>query len=166
MRLQLAPFLIGRVAGPLAGFTLAAALIVMDVQIVSRYVFNNTLVWGEEVVRYLIIWSTMFGAAVAYLEGQHTAMATFVDRLAPRSRKGVRALAHGAIAGFCALVAWHGIGLAWRNALRNQLSPALQWPIWYVYAAVPAGFVLIGLAALALAASAPGSGGEQGKKQP
>ena len=30
---------------------------VMGIQIVSRYVFQNSLTWSEELVRYMFVWS-------------------------------------------------------------------------------------------------------------
>ena len=32
---------------------------IMGVQIVSRYVFQNSLTWSEELVRYMFVWSAL-----------------------------------------------------------------------------------------------------------
>lgn len=45
--------------------TLLVALFSMAIQVIYRYVFNDSLVWSEEVARYALIWSAMIGAAVA-----------------------------------------------------------------------------------------------------
>ena len=34
---------------------------VMGIQIVSRYVFQNSLTWSEELVRYMFVWSAFLG---------------------------------------------------------------------------------------------------------
>ncbi|WBW50041.1 TRAP transporter small permease [Peptoniphilus equinus] len=34
---------------------------VLGIQIVARYVFNQSLSWSEELVRYLFVWSTFIG---------------------------------------------------------------------------------------------------------
>src|SRR5690625_4485306 len=49
----------------LIGTLTAAALVVMFWQIVSRYVFNAPLAWSDEFVRYLLVWITFVGAALA-----------------------------------------------------------------------------------------------------
>lgn len=34
---------------------------IMGIQIVSRYVFQNSLTWSEELVRYMFVWSAFLG---------------------------------------------------------------------------------------------------------
>ena len=100
--------LLRRVAGFLAGITLAAALVVMGLQVVGRYVFNHSFIWGEELTRYLIIWSAMFGGATAHHMGAHTAMTYLVER--SRSRLARLALMVGQLAmlAFLLFTAWQG----------------------------------------------------------
>lgn len=43
--------------------------IVLGLQIVARYVFNNSLSWSEELVRYLFIWSTFLGIPYSIKKG-------------------------------------------------------------------------------------------------
>lgn len=40
-------------------------------QVITRYVLNNPLIWSEEAARYLFIWVSMIGAALAIREGRH-----------------------------------------------------------------------------------------------
>ena len=35
--------------------------LILGLQIVSRYVFRNSLSWSEELVRYMFVWSTFIG---------------------------------------------------------------------------------------------------------
>ena len=34
-------------------------------QVISRYVFNNPLIWSEESVRFMVVWMCMVGSAVS-----------------------------------------------------------------------------------------------------
>ena len=45
-------------------FLLALMSLVVIVQVFSRYIFNFSFVWAEELVRYLMIWMVMLGSAL------------------------------------------------------------------------------------------------------
>jgi len=40
-------------------------------QVVTRYALSDPLIWSEEVARYLFVWLSMVGAALAMREGGH-----------------------------------------------------------------------------------------------
>lgn len=56
-------------------------------QVVSRYVFDDPLIWSEEAARYLFVWVTMVGAALGMREGGHYGLDIVVKRL-PRAVRG------------------------------------------------------------------------------
>ena len=45
-------------------FLLVIMTFVVVLQVFSRYLFNYSFVWAEELVRYLMIWTVMIGAAL------------------------------------------------------------------------------------------------------
>jgi TRAP-type C4-dicarboxylate transport system permease small subunit len=45
--------------------------VVTFAQVITRYVLNNPLIWSEEAARYLFVWVSMIGAALAIREGGH-----------------------------------------------------------------------------------------------
>ncbi len=54
-----------------AGLLMAAILVVLILQIITRYVFNAPLAWTEEVARHLFIWLVFFGASGAIAQRSH-----------------------------------------------------------------------------------------------
>jgi len=40
-------------------------------QVVTRYLLGDPLIWSEEAARYLFVWVSMIGAALALREGGH-----------------------------------------------------------------------------------------------
>ncbi len=59
---------------------LAALLLIVLMQVVSRYIFNNSLSWTEEASRYLMIWGVLLGVSLAYRNGYLISIETFVNR--------------------------------------------------------------------------------------
>ena len=51
------------------------------VNVVTRYVFNFSIIWAEEVSQYLMIWIAYLGAGLALREGRHVAVEMLQDRL-------------------------------------------------------------------------------------
>lgn len=52
-------------------------------QIVLRFFFASGLVWADQLLRYLVLWSGMFGAVIATREGRHIAI-DIISYLLPR----------------------------------------------------------------------------------
>ena len=51
-----------------------AALVFLNV--VTRYLFNNSIIWVEELTQYEMIWVAYLGAGLALREGRHVAVDT------------------------------------------------------------------------------------------
>jgi TRAP-type C4-dicarboxylate transport system permease small subunit len=116
------------------------ALLFLDVVwgVVSRYVLGHQSRWTEELAIYLLIWISLLGAAVTYEKKGHLGVDYFVgkmDRAAQRLAAVMVELFVAAFAGF-ALV-YGGIELVGKTLASGQVSPALDWPMGYVYLAAP-----------------------------
>jgi len=149
----------------LASLLLGAIVVIMGVQVVFRYVLGDSLIWAEEVCRYLIIWMTFLFTGVAFQRGEMVAV-EMVVRAVPRPlRVALIGLGYGLSLVLLAALVWYG----WRNAELNarQTIPAADFiassiagrdapaniSIFWIYVAVPAGAaILFAHMALALAA--------------
>ena len=54
-----------------AGSSLFVLFAVMLITTISRYFFNTSILWGEELCKYSMIYGVMFGTSLCYLEGLH-----------------------------------------------------------------------------------------------
>jgi TRAP-type C4-dicarboxylate transport system permease small subunit len=50
-------------------------------QVATRYVLGDPLIWSEEAARYLFVWVSMIGAALAIREGGHFGLDLLIRRL-------------------------------------------------------------------------------------
>ena len=77
------------------GVLLIANIVVnIGVQVFSRYLLGQPLVWVEELAVYSFIWGTFIGASLGLKELRHIKIVTFVGGLAPGPRGLLRALAY------------------------------------------------------------------------
>jgi TRAP-type C4-dicarboxylate transport system permease small subunit len=124
---------------------------VVAAQVFFRYGLNQSLFWSEELARYLLVWLTFLGATVAYRRGAHPRIDLFASRLGPASARALRIAAHLVAMAFFGLLVVYGAQFA--HFVRQQISPALQLPMWIVLLVLPlSGALLILHAAAGIAA--------------
>lgn len=118
---------------------LGAMVVVTTAQIVCRLT-RNSLLWSEEVCRYLLVWATFLGASCVYKSGAHISITVVQNLFPPKTQRVIRIVVHViCILTFCAVV-YFGILYAGKQ---HQLAPALRIPLKYMYYSVPIGFSLM-----------------------
>lgn len=58
----------------LCGLLMFAIMWLTFFMVFFRYVLNNSIVWAEEILRYLMMWAVLVGAGLATREDQHVCM--------------------------------------------------------------------------------------------
>lgn len=114
-------------------------LFLVFLQVVLRYFFKITWNWVEEVARFLFLWIVWIGAGYAAHCRMHLRIEAFISALSPAKRKWVDLLSLCIWIVFAGFLAWTGGCLTWTLLKRHQLSPVLQIPMAWAYAAVPVG---------------------------
>lgn len=111
-----------------------ALVAVITLQIVSRGFFT-AVSWSDEISRFLLIYLSMFGAALAYNRGTHISIRLFHDKLPERGARVMDTIIHCLSLVFFILLFQYSIVLITRQ--RFQVSGALQLSMQYIYAAIP-----------------------------
>ena len=119
---------------------LAAMAVIVFANVMLRYLTDASIVWSEEVARYLMIWLTFLGVGPVLRLGGHIAIDSLQEALPPAAARILRALIVGLIAVLCCAVIWYGWSLVQRT--RFQTTPVTDVSFSFVSAAVPTGFVL------------------------
>jgi len=126
---------------------LAMAVLVLDVswQVFTRFVLHHPSSWTEELATFLMIWVGLLGASVALNRKAHLGVDYFVGRLSPGKRAGCKVVAFACVMLFSLFVLMiGGTQLVYVTLMRQQVSPALQIKMGYVYLALPiSGFFLV-----------------------
>ncbi len=116
---------------------MASMAVLVFVNVVTRYLFNHSIIWVEELTQYEMIWITYLGAGLALREGRHVAVDTLQDLLSPLPRRWLRTLIAAAMALFMAVLVVLGVQIAaftWQ-----QETPVMNLPTGLPYLAVPVG---------------------------
>jgi TRAP-type C4-dicarboxylate transport system permease small subunit len=99
---------IGRVERWVAIAMMGTMVVCIFAQVVSRYLFGQPLVWVEELSTYAFIWGAFIGAAAGLKHGRHLKIESFVERLPPGARRGLRIVLDLLIGTFCVLLVVNG----------------------------------------------------------
>ena len=133
-----------RIACDAAGWLLAAMAVLINVEIVLRYVFNSSTLIADEYSGYLFVWSTLLGFGYALQNGHFLKVETLVSRLSPRGQHASAALA--ALAGLIvSAVCTYATGAlfygSWRFATAS-IQPSAT-PLWLPQIVLPVAFAVL-----------------------
>lgn len=106
-------------------------------QVVARYALHSSLTYSEELSRYLFVWTVFLGLPVVARRGGHMAVLAVSSRLRGGAAKVCTSLAYAISIVFMTIMIVQGAGMVLRTF--EQLSPAMEIPMAYVYLAIPAG---------------------------
>ena len=112
-------------------------------QVVFRYLIGYSLYWSEEAARYLFVWISFLGSAVALQKGVHIGFDVCVEKLPPRIRTWVLLFGDLCVFSFLVCLTYLGFLVARQNMI--QQSAALEIPMGLVMSAVPIGTALMGI---------------------
>lgn len=120
---------------------LAAMSVIIFANVVLRYTTAASLVWAEEVARYLMIWLTFLGAGPVLRYGGHIAVENLQDALPKAAARLLRVVVAALLFAFFGFMVWYG----WLYMERTmfQMTPVTQIPFAYVYSAMAIGGVLL-----------------------
>jgi len=129
----------------LYGFSVVAMsvmLVIIFAQVVTRYFFNYTPEWSEELARFLFVWVVFLGSALIMGESGHLAVQFLPDKF-----KGtVFGTVLDVVINVCGYVF---IGLlltqGWKmtSIMTFQRAPGLDIPMSWVYVIIPVSCVLM-----------------------
>lgn len=113
------------------------ATLVAIIQVIARYVFNNSLYWSEELILYSLISMSFLTMGMGVRYASHISVDAVYAFAGPRSARVLQigAACLGLI--FAAVLVWYGSRLVMNTSRMGQLSPAMRIPVGYIYAVIP-----------------------------
>lgn len=139
--LERADFCLGR-ALDFALVLLGIAMVtIVFLQVLFRYAIHSPLSWTEELARYIFVWFSLLGAALAMRRKAHFGLEFIVERL-PSVITAWLAIAVNVVLGlFLLLILRESVN--WFALYGDQTSPAMEISFWMVFVALPVSALLI-----------------------
>jgi TRAP-type transport system small permease protein len=125
----------------LAVLGLIGVILAVQVQVVGRYVFNDTPTWAEALALQLVLYVTALGVAVGVRDAGHIGLQSLAGLLPSAWRLKVEILIHALVALFGGVMA--GSGWMWTRLKWSDIKPMLGLPVGVDYAALVIAGVLI-----------------------
>lgn len=120
----------------LLAMLLGCMFILSFTQVVMRYVFQNSLTWSEELVRYLFVWLIFLGGSLAVEKNVHLRAGVPLRRVFSETViRSMNFLISICIFVILIILIWYGVDLV--VVTKTRLSTALRLPMGWVYSAIP-----------------------------
>ena len=120
-------------------FALAIMTILTFTNVVTRYVFNFSMNFAEEISTYLFVLLSLFGASIAATRGAHLGFTLLADHVPPIVARIFELISSLAGILFAVVIFYYGILMTITQYNRGQLSLGVQIPEWIYGSFVPLG---------------------------
>jgi TRAP-type C4-dicarboxylate transport system permease small subunit len=137
--------LLDRRLGPLVdwivGGLVGALVLLVGSGVLSRYVFNYSLAWSDELAALGFVWLTLLGSVAACRRRTHMAMGFFPKWFGPAGQRWIGLYVNAAILFFLAATVVEGVHLT--VATFDDKSAVLRIPVGLSYLSLPIAGLLM-----------------------
>ncbi|RUL47778.1 MULTISPECIES: TRAP transporter small permease [Lysinibacillus] len=134
---------------PIEAYACFAILIVMTVVmfagVIWRYVFNSSIVWAEELARYLFVWFVFLSASYAVISKAHIRVEALNAIIPLKIRPYINLIGSFVWLLFSLYIAYLGFQYSFDLWSQNTNSAALKLPMGLVYMGIPLGYLLMAI---------------------
>lgn len=122
---------------------LIAMVLIMGLQVVCRYVFNQSLSWSEELTQYLFIWATFISVSYCVKKRISIKIEQFFNMLPTKGKTILRLFRHTLVFIFCLIMIPYAVTYVQQAVQSGATSSALGIPMYYIQSAPLIGFILL-----------------------
>lgn len=119
---------------------LAAMTIILFIQVIMRHVFRSSLVWSEEVARYIFVWLIYLAISYGAKQMRHIKIESALGMFPKFMRPYITLLGDLLFLAYAIFIINTGYDLVQRQIALRQITPALGIPFSIIYAAPVVGF--------------------------
>jgi len=116
--------------------TVIIALLALFANVVLRYGFNYSLAWSEELVRIVIIYTTLIGCSTA-IKDQSMIKIDALVQIAPKLKTALSWLSNVVTLIFSCMMVYYGWQMAELQLRTFQKTIIMQIPLVYLYSILP-----------------------------
>lgn len=135
---------IEKILGAFVGLLMAAMVLDVTWQVLTRFILQEPSSYTEELARFLLVWIGLLGAAYAYRKKAHLGLDILSQKLEGVAKRKLDIFISIVCAIFaCVIMIYGGTKLVVLTLELDQMSAALQVKVGYLYTVIPLGGVLI-----------------------
>jgi TRAP-type C4-dicarboxylate transport system permease small subunit len=108
---------------------------ITTITVFTRYILDFVPSWSEEVPRYLLVWITYLGAALAVKFKEHISLDVFFNLMPVRARQVGHILLNGLIAIVATIMVVYGIALV--SQFKDDLMESIPVTNFWLYIVMP-----------------------------
>jgi C4-dicarboxylate transporter DctQ subunit len=134
-----------KVRDALGGIFFMAGMTIFLVNVIMRYIFNNALIWGNEVGIFLLIWGSLIGWSIAAKDDRHIRVDLLWDFMPMPIKWGMDVFADIITICFCAFLIYAGyqnVAGYFHASIRSTNSGFMLWPVMLI---LPVSGIFLGL---------------------
>ncbi|MHA1918775.1 MAG: TRAP transporter small permease [Promethearchaeota archaeon] len=117
-------------------------VIIVFFQVLNRFILHIPAAWTEEIGRFIFVWASAVGIALALRKKAHIGLSIIVNSLPKSLRKIVELISKIIMLAFYIIVLYWGSIWSYYGLMESTNS--LQWvPMFYIYVAIPFSALLL-----------------------
>jgi TRAP-type C4-dicarboxylate transport system permease small subunit len=119
---------------------LSVLVALLGSEVFSRFLLGKSYTWIEEMCRYLFVWSSYLGIAIAVKRKEQLRVLMFMnllDKYAPKLVRVCFVISELILTAFCLIVLYYGISLIDNMTRFKQVSASLEIDVKYAYIIIP-----------------------------
>jgi TRAP-type C4-dicarboxylate transport system, small permease component len=113
----------------------AILILIIFAQVVLRYAFATSVIWGEELSKFIFVWLMFLGISSGIYNSKHLGIAYFAGKVSARGQLLIKYFCYGLTIMFFSILCVTGAMLSLMNM--DSLSPVLNVAYGYVYVIIP-----------------------------
>ncbi|MDR1100520.1 MAG: TRAP transporter small permease [Treponema sp.] len=126
-------------------FCLGVMILLLFLQVFSRYIMRHAFPWTEELALIFFILSIYFGATAAIMRNQHLRLEILLNRLGPKGRLILQIVDDIVFIAFNCIIFTGLYALTKRMYLSGARSAVTNIPKWIVYSFLPFLFMVMNI---------------------
>lgn len=123
----------------IAVLSMATVSLLVFGNVISRYGFNYTPIWSEELSRFLVVWSIFIGVSIGVRKNQHIGVDALIRFLPHKLLLASEILLNLIGVVVIGALIYTSIDFLKQTMEFEQLSPAMRIPMYIPYIAMPVG---------------------------
>ena len=132
-----------KIENAVLGLGMITTSIIVFANVITRYIFDFSLVWSEELARYIIVWVTFFGISSCARYDEHVKVDLLINKSKGKFKYILNVIIRAITLVTSIYLSYISIIYTLKQFTSGNKSIAIAIPIWVIYISSAIGFILL-----------------------